>query len=194
MINGIPSETAETSISGEDASVLGVDVDPDDQDKWQLIDHSLDEKSAVTVWKPLEYVKSLKAADGTVTLVELKPKTGRYHQLRRHMAWVKDCPIIGDSTYDGGGEAMSLRGRGLFLCSNKITLEHPYYNSVEGRAEWECLPDDEKWANGNLSLSRDGSTVEVHANIELPKKFRSFMLKEGDRQKKLSITGCCDKV
>ena len=42
-------------------------------------------KSAVTVWRPLRYVKSLKANDGVLTLVELKPKTGRYHQLRRHM-------------------------------------------------------------------------------------------------------------
>ena len=193
LVNGIPSEPVETSISAGDASVLGVDVDPDDQDKWQLIDHTLDEKSAVTVWKPLEYVKSLKAAESTMTLVELKPKTGRYHQLRRHMAWVKDSPIIGDSTYDGGGEAMSLRGRGLFLCSNKVSLEHPYYNSVEGRAEWECLPDDEKWANGFISLSTDGSTVEVHATIELPKKFQSFMLNEGDRQEKLSKS-CVDEV
>lgn len=185
ILNGIPSEPAVTSITGKEAEELNVDVDPEDNDKWQLIDHTLDEKSAVTVWKPLEYVKSLKAADGTVTLVELKPKTGRYHQLRRHMAWVKDCPIIGDTTYDGGGEAMSLRGRGLFLCSNKVTLEHPYYNSPEGRAEWDVLPDDEKWANGTLSLSEDRSIVEVHASIDLPNKFQSFLSKEGERQEKL---------
>jgi 23S rRNA-/tRNA-specific pseudouridylate synthase len=65
IVNGIPSEPAETSLSGKDAEALNVDVDPEDEDNWQLIDHTLDEKSAVTVWKPLEYVKSLKAADGT---------------------------------------------------------------------------------------------------------------------------------
>lgn len=86
---------------------------------------------------------------------------------------------------DGGGEAMSLRGRGLFLCSNKVTLEHPYYNSPEGRAEWDVLPDDEKWANGTLSLSEDKSIVEVHASIDLPNKFQSFLSKEGERQEKL---------
>jgi hypothetical protein len=86
---------------------------------------------------------------------------------------------------DGGGEAMSLRGRGLFLCSNKVALEHPYYNSPEGRAEWDCLPEAEKWANGTLSLSADNSTVEVNVSIDLPNKFQSFMSKEGDRQEKL---------
>ena len=65
ILNGIPSEPAVTSITGKEAEELNVDVDPEDNDKWQLIDHTLDEKSAVTVWKPLEYVKSLKAADGT---------------------------------------------------------------------------------------------------------------------------------
>ena len=185
IINGIPSEPVETSISTEDALNLGVGVDKDEDSKWQLIDHVLDEKSAVTVWKPLEYVKSLKANDGILTLVEMKPKTGRYRQLRRHMSWVKECPIIGDSTYDGGGEAMSLRGRGLFLCSNKVSLDHPYYNTVEGRAEWDAFPENEKWANGTLALSEDGTTVEVHASIGLPNKFQSFLTKEGERQEKL---------
>jgi len=185
ILNGIPSEPTETSITTEDALKLGVDVDPEDDCHWQLIDHALDEKSAVTVWKPLRYVKSLKANDGILTLVEMKPKTGRYHQLRRHMSWVRECPIIGDTSYDGGGDAINLRGRGLFLCSNKVSLDHPYFNTLEGRAEWENLPDEEKWANGTLALSEDGATVEIHARIDVPNKFKSFLGKEEERQEKL---------
>jgi 23S rRNA-/tRNA-specific pseudouridylate synthase len=185
ILNGIPSEPVETSISVDEALDLGVDVNKTEDCKWQLIDHTLDEKSAVTVWKPIKYVKSLKAKDGILTLVEMKPKTGRYHQLRRHMSWVKDCAIVGDNTYDGGGKAMSLRGRGLFLCSNKVSLHHPYYNTVEGRAVWDKLGEKEKWANGTLRLSEDGSTVEVHASIDLPNKFYSFLSKEEERQEKL---------
>jgi len=188
ILNGIPSEPVETSLSVKEAWELGVDVDVGDENcKWQLIDFTLDEKSAVTVWKPVEYVKSLKAQNGILTLVEMKPKTGRYHQLRRHMSWVKDCAIIGDKTYDGGGEAMSLRGRGLFLCSNKVKLDHPYFNTPEGRAEWDVLPDIEKFANGTLVLSEDGSTVQVHASIDLPNKFQSFLDKEEDRQERLVL-------
>jgi 23S rRNA-/tRNA-specific pseudouridylate synthase len=85
VVNGIPLDPGETAISSEGAYDLGVDVDPGSKDMWQLIDHPLDEKSAVTIWRSLKYAKSLKANENYVTLVELKPKSGRYHQLRRHM-------------------------------------------------------------------------------------------------------------
>ncbi len=97
ILNGVPDEPIESSITALEAQQMGVDVDVDIEENealansrpWQLIDSPLDDgnsvKSAVTVWKPLEYVKSLKAKDGILTLVEMKPKTGRYHQLRRHM-------------------------------------------------------------------------------------------------------------
>jgi tRNA pseudouridine65 synthase/23S rRNA pseudouridine1911/1915/1917 synthase len=85
VVNGIPFEPVETAISSEGAYDLGVDVDPGSKDTWQLIDHPLDEKSATTIWRSLKYAKSLKANENYVTLVELKPKSGRYHQLRRHM-------------------------------------------------------------------------------------------------------------
>lgn len=200
ILNGIPSEPKETSITVQQAMELGVDVDVDTNDnnntKWQLIDHTLDEKSAVTVWRPLKYVKSLKAKDGGIlTLVEMKPKTGRYHQLRRHMSWVKDCPIIGDTIYDGGrDDAMSLRGRGLFLCSNKVTLDHPYYNTPDGRKEWDEMMMVNKQkivkisssdgAEAILKEETDGK-VKVHASIPLPNKFLSFLKKEEERQEKL---------
>lgn len=188
ILNGIPSEPQESEISNMDALKIGVDVDPNEHDlKWQLIDHALDEKSAITLWTPLKYVKSLKAKDEILTLVEMKLKTGRYHQLRRHMAWVKECPIAGDSTYDGGKEAASLRGRGLFLCSNRVILEHPYYNTKEGRTEWEKLSDSEQAAEGLLRLSEDGLTVQVHASIDLPNKFQSFLSKEAERHQKLGV-------
>jgi 23S rRNA-/tRNA-specific pseudouridylate synthase len=85
VVNGIPDEPQETSISSLEAYAMGVDVDPSSKDQWQLIDYPLDEKSAVTIWRSLKYAKSLKAKQNYCTLVELKPKTGRYHQLRRHM-------------------------------------------------------------------------------------------------------------
>lgn len=85
IINGIPDESIEASVTAETAFQMGMDVDPNENTTWQLIDYALDEKHAITAWRPLQYSKSLKAKDQTLTLVELKPKTGRYHQLRRHM-------------------------------------------------------------------------------------------------------------
>lgn len=48
-------------------------------------------KSAVTTYKVLE-------SNGERSLVELKPKTGRTHQLRVHMQYI-NTPIVGDLAY-----------------------------------------------------------------------------------------------
>ena len=57
---------------------------------WQLVDYDLElegkPQSAVTIWRILKQWSGVKdALNETVSLVELKPKTGRHHQLRRHM-------------------------------------------------------------------------------------------------------------
>jgi 23S rRNA-/tRNA-specific pseudouridylate synthase len=43
---------------------------------WNIIDHDLDEKSALTKWRQIQKVDSLRGRNGQLTLVELKPKTG----------------------------------------------------------------------------------------------------------------------
>ena len=48
-------------------------------------------KIAVTSYKVLAHT-------GTTSLIELKPETGRTHQLRVHMAYIH-CPILGDIVY-----------------------------------------------------------------------------------------------
>lgn len=199
VVNGIPPEPVETAISAKEASQLGVDVVAAEDEElaavetttksgsWQIIDHALDEKSAITIWRTLRYAQSLKANDNHLTLVELKPKTGRYHQLRRHMAWVCERPIIGDKDYDGGGDAMSFRDRGLFLCSNRVTLEHPYYNDSMDREQRESffhklISEDDK---ENLWLCEDDGKIMVTASIPIPDKFESFLGHEDDRYHKL---------
>ena len=56
-----------------------------------------DGQSAVTLYRVLEDM------GGRVSLVALRPQTGRTHQLRAHMAHL-GCPILGDGKY-GGAEA-----------------------------------------------------------------------------------------
>ena len=179
IVNGIPPEPIESKISAKEAHRLGVDVDASDEDEWQLIDYELDEKSAVTIWKATKYSNSVDANSNILTTVALKPKTGKYHQLRRHLSLVCECPIVGDNEYDGGGAAMNLRERGLFLCSNKVTLEHPFYNDLkEGdKSILGKLPEKEQ---DGLWLSKEGK-VMVTASIEPPEKFDSFVSKENDR-------------
>ena len=61
-------------------------------------------------------------------LVDLHPRTGRTHQLRRHCAEQLGCGIVGDERY-GGPEASAvrpLRGpHGLFLAAVEVKLRHP---------------------------------------------------------------------
>lgn len=84
---------------------------------------------------------------------------------------------MGDKEYDGNHEgAVKLRGRGLFLTSNHVTLEHPFYNTRAGREVWNTLCESEKaFEGGKLWLSPEDDTVMVSASIELPQKFKSFL-------------------
>ena len=51
-------------------------------------------KPAVTTYKTI-------ASNETYSVLELKPETGRTHQLRVHLAYI-GCPIVGDTLYNGG--------------------------------------------------------------------------------------------
>lgn len=57
-----------------------------------------------------------------LNLVELRPKTGRRHQLRIHLASLA-CPILGDKQY--GIDGLILNGKGLYLHARKLTFDHP---------------------------------------------------------------------
>ena len=186
IVNGIPQEDPTASITSKEAFELGVDVDPTDESTiWQLIDSPLEEKQALTVWRAVRYVKSLHAHDGVLTLVELKPKTGRYHQLRRHMAWVCQRPLVGDAGYDRGTpEAMKFRERGLFLCSSSKLFRHPFYNSNEGRAIWEGLGEEAKYKGGKLFVAEDDK-VMVRVSVDLPEKFETLLQREEERYSRL---------
>ena len=94
---------------------------------------------------------------------------------------------MGDKTYDGGGLARTLRDQGFYLCSNKVTMEHPYYNTPQGKRDWEAkkqtiLGEQKKSKEGNdgssngtvrITEEEDGSVL-VHCEIDLPAKFSDF--------------------
>lgn len=85
-----------------------------------VIDHPLDGQEAVTLYRLVESFPSLKV--GTLSLIELMPRTGRTHQLRRHLADT-GFPVVGDSKY-GMGKPL-LKGKGLFLCAIGLQFLHP---------------------------------------------------------------------
>lgn len=60
---------------------------------------------------------------GKLNLVKLKPKTGRKHQLRIHLASIGN-PILGDKNY--GIEKLILNGKGLYLHAYSLEFIHPF--------------------------------------------------------------------
>jgi 23S rRNA pseudouridine1911/1915/1917 synthase len=81
------------------------------------------------------------------TLVEARPRTGRTHQIRVHLAAVGH-PILGDRAYGGGGGLAGALGLARpFLHSWRIAFDHPMSGA---RIELEDpLPEDLQ-----LALSR----------------------------------------
>ncbi len=55
------------------------------------------------------------------TYINIDLKTGRTHQIRRHLAMVGH-PVVGDEIYHSGAR---FSGQGLFLACTKLTFPHP---------------------------------------------------------------------
>ncbi|CAB9502078.1 Ribosomal large subunit pseudouridine synthase D [Seminavis robusta] len=93
-----------------------------------VVDYPIDCKAAATKWRVLE-------TNDRFSMVELNPETGRYHQLRRHLAYCLRAPIVGDPKYDlvgtGGSsniveEHKSYRRLGLHLCCHQLEFDHTF--------------------------------------------------------------------
>ena len=60
-----------------------------------------------------------------LNLVKLEPRTGRRHQLRKHLSSIGN-PILGDKEY--GIENLILQGKGLYLHAYSLEFIHPFTN------------------------------------------------------------------
>jgi 23S rRNA pseudouridine1911/1915/1917 synthase len=85
------------------------------------------------------------------TLLEIRPRTGRTHQIRVHLSSIGH-PILGDRAYGGGGaDARRLGLDRPFLHAWRLALDHP---RTGRRIEVEePLPDD---LRGALARLREG--------------------------------------
>ncbi|BCK06217.1 tRNA pseudouridine(65) synthase TruC [Vibrio cholerae] len=90
-------------------------------------------QSAVTAYRPLAKVElpisTGKFATTRYCLMEMQPKTGRKHQLRRHMAHLRH-PIVGDTTHGDGVHNRLFRehfsSQRLMLHASELRFMHPY--------------------------------------------------------------------
>ncbi len=60
---------------------------------------------------------------GQLNLVQLTPRTGRRHQLRKHLSAIGN-PVLGDKDY--GTEGLILNGKGLYLHAYSLRFTHPF--------------------------------------------------------------------
>ncbi len=84
------------------------------------ISTAVDTKTAQTDYEVLESVTSEKY--GVLNLVKLNPKTGRRHQLRKHLSSIGH-PILGDKDY--GIDGLILKGKGIYLHAHALGFTHP---------------------------------------------------------------------
>lgn len=85
------------------------------------ITSKIDGKNARTGYVLYDTVPSKRF--GQLNLVHLEPKTGRRHQLRKHLSLIGN-PILGDKAY--GIENLILNGKGMYLHAYSLEFEHPY--------------------------------------------------------------------
>ncbi len=74
------------------------------------------------------------------SLVQVRPTTGRMHQIRRHFASISH-PLIGDTSYGDGKQNRFMRekipGSGLFLKAHSLRIIHPTSGKhLEFRSKW----------------------------------------------------------
>ena len=81
----------------------------------------IDEKNAHTEFEVLKSVTSERFK--YLNLVKLLPKTGRKHQLRKHLSAIGN-PVLGDKEYFL--ENKVLKGKGLFLYASRLDFKHPF--------------------------------------------------------------------
>ena len=79
---------------------------------------------------------------GRYALVEARPRTGRLHQIRRHLKHIS-CPLIGDVRYGKGDHNRLFRDQHglhrLALHSTSLTVRHPDGHDL--RADCPLAPD-----------------------------------------------------
>lgn len=115
-----------------DNGIINEPIGRHSRDRKKMAVRFSESRSAVTRYKVLERFKSS-------TLLEVKPETGRTHQIRVHMAYIGH-PIIGDTTYGTNKAADLIKRQALHAAS--ISFLHPATKNLQ---KFESkIPEDMK--------------------------------------------------
>ena len=93
----------------------------------ELIDHAIPRAPGEPRVPAVTHVRTLETF-GRYALVEARPRTGRLHQIRRHLKHIS-CPIIGDVRYGKGEHNRIFRTQHslhrLALHATSLSVSHP---------------------------------------------------------------------
>ena len=137
---GVPPMIASTSDKAQSAST-----------HWQILARAAAPSQAILENEPSageatsHRERSERGTNKQASLIQLRPKTGRMHQLRAHMKHL-GCPILGDPLY-GDGKASAPR---LMLHAARLRLILPDGQAVDLTAD---LPDEMKAHATRLGLA-----------------------------------------
>src|SRR5215218_8783222 len=88
-------------------------------ERTRAVDDLAEGARAITDFRTLDTVKR------RVAWLELRPLTGRTHQLRVHCAEALGCPVLGDGKYGGAAAHMEGLPNELHLHARALLLPHP---------------------------------------------------------------------
>ncbi len=111
-------------------------------------------RQAVTSFRVLERFEAEGNDDG-YTLVECKLQTGRTHQIRVHMDYIRH-PVVGDPMYGRKRKGADLGLARQFLHSYRVCFTHPVTDERIELTDW--LPHDLDVALSGLSSRSSGRT------------------------------------
>lgn len=94
-------------------------------ERTRAVDDPADGARAITDFRTLD------AAKRRVAWLELRPVTGRTHQIRVHCAEGLGCPVLGDGKYGGAAAHMEGLPNKLHLHARALRLPHPEGGTLE---------------------------------------------------------------
>jgi len=150
-----------------DTGLVDAPLARDPRDRMRMgVSESSSAKQAVTTFSVLERF-SAGTHDEGFTFIECKLYTGRTHQIRAHMAYIKH-PVVGDPLYGARRAKADLGLERQFLHSYRLSLEHPMTGA---RLEFsDPLPEDlasRLRAIEDLSMGRTSAGDEAVALLAL---------------------------
>lgn len=152
-----------------DTGLIDAPLGRDERDRTRMaVTEHGSARQAVTTFTVLERFEAGVHDDG-FTLIECKLYTGRTHQIRVHMAYIKH-PCVGDQLYGFKKQKADLGLQRQFLHSYKIAFTHPI--TGEELSFSDPLPEDLAKPLKSLasySMGRTGAGDEAAAQHLIPK-------------------------